>query len=426
MSTTAAKPNAAEQMKQLAGALKKHHFWLLLVIAVIAAIVVWSMATGQLQQAFAFDQRKIEGTFVGVNNMPTPFRNQEMIGQIDAEQAKITRQAIEAWNVLYERQKPLLVWPKEVAAIAQIPLDQEIPLGLRSDFQQICLVREWHNVFLTAEPKDPKLDPMSTTQDPPAGYIEKLDWPSSDRLSILQRYQAETEAPTTVRVRTTMEDIWVYQNMVDVIRDMNKDARDAADATIKRIRTLDIAQWAINKAHSNIGLDNPDITGTRPAGRPLPLPAKTGTAKHSTDDALLLGRFLDGDSRPIMDKKANAFAEFRQMFVLMRLVMNQEAVNDLLARCANAPFPIVARQVLVKFRDGDSKQARNDKFDSAAFEGWDAVRPNDALVEIRGVVFLYNPADAPDTPADKIKLGSGTAPQPAKRKLGLPPLTSNN
>ena len=37
------------------------------------------------------------------------------------EQKKIHKQSVEAWNVLFERQKPLYVWPAEVATIADLP-----------------------------------------------------------------------------------------------------------------------------------------------------------------------------------------------------------------------------------------------------------------------------------------------------------------
>ncbi|MBL8826664.1 MAG: hypothetical protein JNM18_06725 [Planctomycetaceae bacterium] len=411
------KPNAAQQVKQLAASLKKHHFWLLLTVAVIASLTVWYMSTGELEAAFRNDTRKIDGSVGSLAGMVnSPLRNEVMIRDIEAEQGKIHKQSVDAWNVLFERQKPLFVWPTEVATISDLPTDQEIPLALRADFQQIVLKREWDKLFLIANPIL-----GDGVAKPSADYVEKVDWPIAARDNLVNRYMAPGVTPSTIRVRTAMEDIWIYQNLLEIIRDINASANDRAEATIKRIRALEIAQWAIQGAHQNPGLVNEEVTGKRGSGRPFPPPIKPA-ASHPTDKAIMDGRYVDGDNNPIMSGAAPPFAEFRQMFVLMRFVMDQNAINELLARCANARFPIVARQVLVKFRDHDSIATKGDAFDNQAFNEYPAVRAGDALVEVRGLIFLYNPADAEDTPAEKRKLGTGTAPKPAHRKLGVPPL----
>ncbi len=412
------KPSAGEQVKQLVAALKKHHFWLLLSVAVIAALTVWYMSTGELEAAYRNDTRKIDGAVGSLTGMVNnPLRNEAMIRDVETEQGKIHKQSVDAWNILFERQKPLFVWPPEVATIADLPPDQEIPPGLRGDFQQIVLKREWDNLFLIANPILGENIPK-----PSPDYIEKVDWPIGARDNLVNRYMAPGVIPSTIRVRTAMEDIWIFQNLLEIVRDMNAKANDRAEATIKRIRALEIAQWAIQGAHQNPGLVNEDVTGKRGSGRPFPPPIKQPNA-HPTDKAIMDGRYVDGDNNPIMSGSAPPFAEFRQMFVLMRFVMDQNAINELLARCANARFPIVARQVLVKFRDHDTVLGRGDTFDNQAFNDYSAVRSSDALVEVRGLIFLYNPADAEDTPPEKRKLGTGTAPKPAHRKLGVPPLT---
>jgi hypothetical protein len=419
------KPSAAEQTKQMLAALKKHHFWLLLSIVIIASFVVWYMATGELQAAFKSDTAKIDSTFGSVAGMVNqPLRNAAMISSVEEEQKKIHQQSVDAWNVLYDRQKPLFVWPPEVATIGDLPLDQEIPLGLRADFQQIVLKREWEKLFWIANPN------LDGAPKPSDDYVEKVDWPIANREAIMRRYidpegASATAAPSTDRVRTAMEDIWIYQNLVEIIRDMNASATDRAQAVIKRVRALEIAQWAIAEGHRNPGVSHPDINGGRPPGRALTPPNKPAGG-HPKDELIWNGRYVDGENRPITGgpKSPQPFAEFRQMFVQMRFVMDQNAINELLARCANARFPIVARQVLVKFRDSDSVTPPNDPFDKDAFENYTAVRPNDALVEIRGLIFLYNQADTADTAENQRKLGTGTAPKPAHRKLGIPPLAA--
>jgi len=411
---TVAKPSAGEQIKNLGANLKKHNFWLLLVVSLATAVGVWYVSTGSLSDAFAANKRRIDGTVGSLNGMRgQPLRNDEMIDEIAKEKEKIVDQAIDAWKVHQERQQPLFRWPNEITARFQVeyyplgptpPPGKEIPSAYRNEFQQNLLTTEWENVFTIVDP---------VNED--AGIV---DWPKAMRDGLLQRYLApQNFPPSDIRVRTAMEDIWIYQNIAEIIRDMNAGASDRARATIKRIRAIEIAQWAIAAAHMHQGPTVAEIGRSGPAGASFSPPQRQG-AGHPSDAALLNGRYVDGDNRPIPAGAEPAFAEFRQMFVVLRLVMDQNAIPQLLARCANAPFPIVARQVLVRFQDVDvAPSGQADTFDPAAFNELSTLSPTDALVEVRGLIFLY------ETP-DKAKLGTGTAKRPAHRKPGIPPLES--
>jgi len=413
----AAKASAADTSKNLVANVKKHHFWLLLGVVVITSVVVWYLSTSALQAAFNNNSRDIKNKFGEIERLPSnPLRNDKMISEIKAEQDKIRNQAVAAWKVHRERQQPLLVWPKEFAAIEanlQTP-GYEIPEALRRDFLQTLLLPAWQQLFLIPQPV---LDPTQTVLPVPDGYRGLVTWTAPNMVDYLNRHKQD-DVPSDIRVRTAVEDMWIYKNLFEIIRGMNEGAGDRLQATIKRVRALEIAQWAIAEAQRYPGPEIADAGGNRGVGggvsRTIALPVAKGTKFE--DSAIMNGRYVDGDNRPIPFSKgaAQPFSEFRQMFVLMRFVMDQRAIPQLLARCANAPFPIVARQVLVKFQDVDTLE-RSDGFDPGALLGSpdDPIGPNDALVEVRGLIFLYESPNAE-------KLGTGTAAQPAKRKLGIP------
>ena len=63
---------------------------------------------------------------------------------------------------------------------------------------------------------------------------------------------------------------------------------------------------------------------------------------------ILYGRYLDEANQPIYDGSgASPYAEFKKMPVMLRLVIDQRRISDLLVCCANSPMPIDVRHLRV-------------------------------------------------------------------------------
>jgi hypothetical protein len=83
--------------------------------------------------------------------------------------------------------------------------------------------------------------------------------------------------------------------------------------------------------------------------------------------------------------------QFKRMPIYMRLMMDQREITRLLAACANSPLPVEVRQLRINPESRDAAQKR-----PAAAEG--ATSPTsvgayDELVEIHGLIYIYNPPD---------------------------------
>ena len=94
--------------------------------------------------------------------------------------------------------------------------------------------------------------------------------------------------------------------------------------------------------------------------------------------------------------------------------MDQRRIPELLAAFGNSPepkaLPIEVRQVRMYFSDVDQKV---DPSAGGQAEQNRERGPYDCDVEVRGIVYLYNPPD-------EKKLGAGSAAQPAQRAFGVP------
>ncbi len=75
-------------------------------------------------------------------------------------------------------------------------------------------------------------------------------WSRAHRDALEQRYTLNRQAgtPSDLNIRLAQEDIWLLQNLAKVIRKTNEGAADVIAVPIKRIDSLDIAQWAVNDA----------------------------------------------------------------------------------------------------------------------------------------------------------------------------------
>lgn len=136
-----------------------------------------------------------------------------------------------------------------------------------------------------------------------------------------------------------------------------------------------------------------------------------GETKKDADTELRDGRYLDEKGQPLAAGAPEPFAEFKQVFVFMKLTMDQRAIPELIAACANAPLPVETRQVTMRMLGDDADGMGMQVFGGQS--GGVETLANDATIELSGVIYLYNPPDV-------AQLGMGQAGSPAQRSFGVP------
>lgn len=139
--------------------------------------------------------------------------------------------------------------------------------------------------------------------------------------------------------------------------------------------------------------------------------AAGGETKKDADTELRDGRYLDEKGQPLAAGAPEPFAEFKQVFVFMKLTMDQRAIPELIAACANAPLPVETRQVTMRMLGDDADGMGMQVFGGQS--GGVETLANDATIELSGVIYLYNPPDV-------AQLGMGQAGSPAQRSFGVP------
>ncbi|HEX4130454.1 MAG TPA: hypothetical protein VHZ24_10440 [Pirellulales bacterium] len=432
-----------DRLKLYWSQLKKHHFWLLCGLIVIISLTVWELSTRELRAKYEDNQRTIKSVYTQLQGLSDQSPNASYIKAVAGEENKIRQQVVKATVVAFDSQQKQLRWPKDVADVAKLKGTDEIPQALRDNYQNLVVRPELLRIFEKVRLRKEKKGGANPMGGNPMGggakveYEGIVDWQAADRQRLSDRYQMISR-PSTIRMRTTQEDFWAYEALVDIVLKLNQDATDPLNAVIKRINMMDVAQWATLHDQQNpgaelAGIENKDaepavmgMPGSESTLVRLPDQSSPTEGQRDPDSALLDGRYLDAENHPVPADAAYGyfrrvggpsppgsppvgnppFAEFKQMAVVMKFLMDQRKVPELLSACANSHLPIEVRQVLMRLIDTDSRDVQQN-----ADHGERG--PFDAEIEVRGIVYIY-------TEPDEKKLGTGSAPRPAQRSFGVP------
>jgi hypothetical protein len=407
--------------------LKKHHFWVLCGIVTICGFVSWWMGSQSLATEANSHLSTVKGAYDKVRGITNPV-NPSFAAAVEKAHTDLKKQAFKVWQDQYKKQQEILKWPenlgqKEFVDIVQ-PLspEQPIPEVLRRRYRNLIFPKAWERLYEIVDMRHFPVDlanPLAAGQMPtgqvpmgqlPMGQLAApidpatiapvgiVEWPEENRTLLVERYKFDPSAtPSDVKVRLTQEDLWVLQDMAEVIAETNatvakrlKVSLDAGNAAVKKIESLDVAQWAIDAAQHDepmIFSMSPQTTGgpmgmggsmmpgmggsmmpgmggsmMPPMGGSMMPPMADGTAGAAgtaadlaalRDTQLLEGRYLDDLGQPLPAASVQAggtppYAEFRQLFVRMRLVVDQRRLPELLAACANARLPIEVRRLRIQ------------------------------------------------------------------------------
>jgi hypothetical protein len=374
-----------------------------------------------------------------------PRPNAALVNGVKSRQEALNKQVLQVWEALYDRQAKFLVWPKEAGIGMEEDKAEEgknkpkgkkkkkgdIPEQACKFYNDSVVPSEFERIFSKLDLRRPKTGRHTPSlenlpfQDLPTDFDGLVAWDPKQRESILSRHRLANGTPSSARVKLVQEDLWIFESLVDALAAVNQNAKDPLSAPLKQIDVLDVAQWATAAcAQHSASLWMPEGSASaKPASpdKPPPVPGE-----GATDEALLEGRYLDQKGQPLGAAAKQPFAEFKQIFVYMKLVLDQRRFADLLTGLANAPLPVEVRHVTVQLlpdsmlrqvtpagNDGGAAPAAQSTGLQVGNLSVAETTPWDATVEIGGAIYLYERPNAK-------KLGSGGAKSQAARTFRIP------
>lgn len=438
-----------DKIKPYLALLKKHHFWPLAVIVMATSAYAWYSGTAAFDAAFTANRGQIQSTFstiqqVASSSNPPNASYAEDLGKLRKQQGEST---LAAWSALYDRQKGLFTWPDFAKGLASAKPPTAAaegddgsgaaPAQTYDDERENYLnsfSKYFNELFKIVQPLELKAAPVANATGPapavqPGGGSGKfggqrrpvgqspaqgaaarteemtgiVDWPAAEREAILKKYQW-TKTPTLEQVRIAQEDYWLYKAVFEIIAKANESAgaKDRYTAAIKRIKTLALAQAALAAPQSSLEAI------PREALQPVDQGAIPKPPGPDTPDAeLLTGRYVDAQGIPAAgDPNAG---EYKLVPLWMVFDMDQRAIPNLLAACANSPLTVEVKQVILNPQGGGGgggpSAPAGGKFGmsggggipaAAAPVGGGRAAPvdgdlNHCTVDVRGVMYVFNP-----------------------------------
>ena len=196
--------------------------------------------------------------------------------------------------------------------------------------------------------------------------VGNVDWPEPE-IYTLPTWEAETY-PKSIEVWYAQETLWVYEALISVVAETNKDFDTIAKAPVKCVENMLIGQQAATEwgtLKTTIG----DLTGASAANAmgdmmgsssmmtsssmgsssmgSMGSTSSGGSAEVQAADAILMGRYLDLEGKPLLASDKPSFAEFNMMPVCLKVVIDQRRIPELLVSCANSAMPIDVKHIRV-------------------------------------------------------------------------------
>ena len=418
-----------DQLKEQLVKIKPYAFWIACTIILLGSLATWWMATGALSAQTADGVQKVNSAYSNLQTItpklakhPNPATNAEMTKLTLAYAEEIAR----GWQLQYEKQEGVLVWPKsfdqdfhdavkDLRPIEKVPVKADIKLTIPDSLR-----RRYRDFIEDELPKlattiggkwyanrDPGaegalLQPASPRLGPDGRPEVEVDrsmvlWNPQNQTELLQLhfgFTAKSDDPTTLDVLYAQEDLWVLQNIMDIIKRTNEGYEGRHDAAVKQIEFVRIGRAALGQAGQvmNVGAgpNGENLAGPgagypggergapgvpMPGAAPAPgAPATAGAPAAPPVNPMTLPdfnaadpgnwRYVDKFNVPLagaqlraalappapgvtVDPQVALLTVAKRMPVRIRLEIDQRRLNKLLIEFGNAPLPVEVRQLQI-------------------------------------------------------------------------------
>jgi hypothetical protein len=409
-----------DKLKEQLAVVKQHSFWVMCAIILIVGLASWWVSTSAIVDQQTKQLQEITSVFQQLDTLrgSNPEHPNAAVAQgMDQLIRSLSAEVANGWQKQYDQQAKVLVWPAsfdaefhavvdklrpiEIVPPPPTPFKDDIPLRSRQIYRNYIaediptlaktIGTEWKATVATIDtsgsgssgyggsPYAPTPSYGTEGSGVPGAIVEDKSiviWTVENQQHLLQThfgFTARADVPSTLEVLYAQEDLWVLQNIMDIIKATNGDAETRHEAVIKQIDFVRIGRSAVGLAGAitPIGAAPGSGSGSDPYGAPeagAPTAegstatgtegsttyGSTGTTALTSDPAS--GRYVDEKYQPLdptrlrnayksQDPSDALLAVAKRMPVRMRFKVDQRRLNQLLAECGNSRLPIEVRQV---------------------------------------------------------------------------------
>ena len=255
-----------DQVKEFLRQCIKYRFWISLSVAALFAIIAYFLGSGPVQAKADTETKAITAAEKDVKQYAAPnIPNDQYKPIVDEKTEVLTKDVNKAWKTLYSRQAPLLTWPETVQERFR-KWGRKWPEKRRRERGRAGQGRLHRRLPQVRRPR-------STRSFNPFDYETGKGIVSAPPEEALLRPAAfdPTKLPELGKIWSAQERLWIQRTVLEVIAQVNKNAKDWDSAIIKQINLLEVGnQRRPGPAVDRQGRDprgGPEDQGTRRTGR---------------------------------------------------------------------------------------------------------------------------------------------------------------
>ena len=262
--------------------IKKHLFWGVSAVVVLTISIMWFLAIGSLNDERSQNENKINSTFSNLEKIKDKNeRNHPNASFDDGMNVILTSVKTDirkTWQDKYNVQKQSLNWPVGPAQLDRITANYFEPLApielkvemdgvinplnnsVKTEISQIARIKykDFTAVYLPtlADIVDARWGSDSANvgrigdtnagagdaDDAAAAKEHLVVWKESNQKALTSRFAWASSVPTTLEILYAQEDLWVLNQWLKIIADMNKTADAAYNAKVTDIIGIDLAK----------------------------------------------------------------------------------------------------------------------------------------------------------------------------------------
>lgn len=331
-----------DQVKEILRQAIKYRFWIALGISLLVPAIAYVVGSGPVKDEAVKQTTAITNAKKDVEQYANGnVYNGQYRPIIEAKTAELGTDVYRSWKKLYARQAPLLTWPERVQERfttwgRKWPEEED---ASRVQFAIIDYVQAYGkyvtDVYNSFRPFD-YVDGGGVVVAP-------------DEKTLLRPAPfKENEPPDLGKVWAAQERLWIQRSLLEVINEVNKNAKGWDTAHIKAIKSLEVGSAA---AQDQVSMANGDALEEAAAitDPKAPPPAETSAAPAGMEGMMagMMGSSGGmGEKADVVYYLANpdAAAPYKTMPVELAVLIEQDRIQDFLTALENSPMSIQVKE----------------------------------------------------------------------------------
>ncbi len=235
-----AQQDAMETAKEALRRVIKYRFWISISIAALFAIIAYTIGSGPVRTKAAEETKKIEGAETGVkqyagNNIPT----KEYEPLVKTKTQVLNKDVTTAWKTLFDRQAPLLTWPDSVHSRFE---SWTRKYGRKYPEKEDPRKIEMTIVDYISEDGYPTYVSMVYKTFKPFDYEtgEGIVTAPGEAELLRPALFSQEHLPDLGKIWAAQERLWIQRTLLEVVAQVNKNAKAWDDAIIRQIISLEV------------------------------------------------------------------------------------------------------------------------------------------------------------------------------------------